>query len=193
MEVVQWIARHPGHADPVVIFAPASADRLPASLGMPALRRRSATLTSRHLPRPLAAAVAVDAVDDAAAAALPSEAGAVVLRLALQVDGDSGLVVDRDDVHFAAVLGEFVGVVADLCAAAGLPFVAAGAAPGRRAVDIALGAVAGMGRARLGDALTLCAAAVRSAALARGFDVRCSLVLADRPAIDVDGHIEERL
>jgi hypothetical protein len=194
MDVVQWIARRPG--DPVVgvCFAPSSAERLVVGPGQPPLRRRGATLASTHLLRPLVAALPADAVDDDR----PSRVGdGVVLRIALLAGADPIIDGGADDVRFAAVLGEFVGVAADLCAAAGLPFAAALPAKDSQALDVVLGAVDGMSRARLGDALVLFAVAVRTAALARGFDARLALMLAGGPQTEkvvvVDGRIEEHL
>jgi hypothetical protein len=52
-----------------------------------------------------------------------------------------------------------------------------------------------MSRARLGDALVLFAVALRTAALARGFDARASLVShePEENEVVVDGLIEEHL
>jgi hypothetical protein len=196
MDVVQWIARRPGDPAVGVCFAPSSAERVVAGVDVPVLRRRGATLASVHLPRPLVAALPFDVVDDDR----PTRVGELLLvRIVLLSGGDP--IVDgsvdgaADDVRFAAVLGEFVGVAADLCAAAGLPFSAAVPSCGGQALDVVLGAVAGMSRARLGDALVLFAVAVRTAALARGFDVRATLVMpTSTPAeVVVDGRIEEHL
>ena len=196
MDVVQWIARRPGDPAVGVCFAPSSAERVVAGSGVPALRRRGATLASAHLPRPLVAALPVDVVDDDH----PSRvADPLLIRITLLPGGDPIIAVGvdgaADDVRFAAVLGEFVGVAADLCAAAGLPFQAAAPSHGCRALDVVLGAVAGMSRARLGDAVILFAVGVRTAALARGFDVRAALVLphGTQSEVVVDGRIEEHL
>jgi hypothetical protein len=191
MEVEQWIARRPGCDDLMIVFAAASTERLPAAFGLPALRRRSAPLVSDELPRPLVAAVAVDVVDDDRPPRLAAAAAAAGLRVVVTHDGDSPFVVG-DDVRFAAVLGEFVGVVAGLCEAAQLPFVAASGGAQGGAIDVGFGPLQGLGRARLADALVTLAVGVRTAALARGFDARCEFVLDSATRI-IDGRIEEWL
>jgi hypothetical protein len=193
MDVVQWLVRRPGDAVVAVVFAAASAERLPATSSLPALRRRSSTLVSDHLPRPFVAAVAAEVVDEAVPTRLPPDAGRVALRLSLRADGDAPLLVDACDVRFAAVLGEYAGVVADLCAAVGLPFVAALPVDARRALELVLGGVGGMSRQRLGDAVVLFAVAARTAALARGFDASCDVVVDGAVVGVVDGRVEELL
>jgi hypothetical protein len=196
MDVVQWIARRPGDPAVGVCFAPSSAERIAGGAGVGGLRRRGAALTSVHLPRPLVAALPIDTVDDDR----PSRVdGLLVVRVGLLPAGDPIVAVGddgaADDVRFAAVLGEFVGVAAELCTAAGLPFSAAVPSRGGQALDVVAGPVGGMRRARLGDALILFAVAVRTAALARGFDVSTALVTATSPSSEVvvDGRIEENL
>jgi len=160
------------------------------------LRRRSAPLVSRHLVRPLAVAVAhgIDDDDDGAIA-LPDEPGRVVVRFTLAAEGEPILAADADDVRFASVLGEFVGVVIDLCEAAGLPVM--GAMPGdeRRALVVLLGSLRGQTRSRLADALLLLSAAVQMAALARGFSARAALEVpgAAQPVRPIDGRLEATL
>ena len=166
MDVVQWLVPRRDDAAAGVVFvcfAPAWADRLPAMAGLPALRRRSAPMVSRHLPRSLAVAVAA---------------------------------ADIDDVRFAAVLGEFVAVVVDLCEAAGLPVMGAVPVDERRGLQILFGGLNGMGRVRLGDALLMLAAATQTAALARGFSARAVVVVVNDPqraAIAIDGRLEAQL
>ena len=200
MDVVQWLV--PGRdgaagADVGVCFAPAWADRLPPVGRQPALRRRSAPLVSRHLARPMAVAVPLSAVDDEEATGLPDAPGAVSIRFSLSVDGEPMLAPDADDVRFAAVLGEFVGVVIDLCEAAGIPVMGAVPVDERRALDVLVGGLRGQTRARLADALLLLAAAVQMAALARGFSTTASLLVPLVPGrsgvIAVDGCIEAAL
>lgn len=197
MDVVQWLV--PGADGSVAVcFAPAWADRLPAVAGRPALRRRSSPLVSRHLSRPLAVAVvASDAAivdDDETATSLPDAPGAVAVRFTLAADGEPILAADADDVRFASVLGEFVGVVIDLCEAAGLPVMGAMPVDERRSLLVLLGGLRGQGRSRLADALLLLSAGVQSAALARGFSSRASLELvAGGRLIPLDGHLEGQL
>lgn len=194
MDVVQWLVPG-GDGGVTVCFAPAWADRLPAVAGRPALRRRSAPLVSRHLARPLAVAVAAGIDDDDSPTSLPDEPGRTAIRLALSADGEPILAADADDVRFASVLGEFVGVVIDLCEAAGLPVM--GALPGdeRRALVVLLGGLRGQTRSRLADALLLLSAAVQMAALARGFSARATLeVPGTSPALrPIDGRLEASL
>jgi hypothetical protein len=194
MDVVQWLV--PGGDGAVTVcFAPAWADRLPAIAGRPALRRRSAPLVSRHLARPLAVAVPAGVDDDDGPTSLPEEPGRLAVRLTLAADGEPILAADADDVRFASVLGEFVGVVIDLCEAAGLPVM--GAMPGdeRRALVVLLGSVRGQTRSRLADALLLLSAAVQMAALARGFSARAVLDVpgAPSPVRPIDGCLEAAL
>ena len=176
-------------------FAPAWADRLPAVGSLPALRRRSAPMVSRHLPRSLAVAVAATVVDDDDASNLPDGPGQVAVRFQLAVDNEPILAADADDIRFAAVLGEFVAVVVDLCEAAGLPVMGALPVDERRGLLILLGALSGLGRIRLGDALLMLAAAAQTAALARGFTARAQLVVVNdtRPPVAIDGRIESAL
>lgn len=194
MDVVQWLVPG-GDGSVTVCFAPAWADRLPAAAGRSALRRRSVPLVSRHLARPLAVAVTVEVEDDEGPTALPGEPGRLAVRLALTADGEPILAADADDVRFASVLGEFVGVVIDLCEAAGLPVM--GAMPGdeRRALVVLLGSVRGQTRSRLADALLLLSAAVQMAALARGFSARAVLDVpgASPPLRPIDGRLEASL
>jgi len=194
MDVVQWLVPG-GDGGVTVCFAPAWADRLPAVGGRPALRRRPAPLASRHLARPLAGAVAHGVDDDDGPTALPDEPGRLAVRLTLAAEGEPILAADADDVRFASVLGEFVGVVIDLCEAAGLPVM--GAMPGdeRRALVVLLGSVRGQTRSRLADALLLLAAAVQMSALARGFSARAVLDVpgASPPVLPIDGRLEAAL
>ncbi len=192
MDVVQWLTPRPGSDDVAVCFAPPWAVNLPPHAGLPALRRRSATLVSRHLTRPFAVAVAADLVDDEAPLRLPGTAGAVSLRIALSANGVALLDAGASDVRFAAVLGEFVGVVVDLCEAAGLPLLGAQPVDERRALQLLLGALQGNARARLADALLLFAGAVETCALARGFEARCSLLHGSR-IIPINARIEVEL
>ncbi|MBM4281954.1 MAG: hypothetical protein FJ137_14740 [Deltaproteobacteria bacterium] len=208
MELVQWIARRAGDTALLVRFVPAGAAQLQAAQGWPALRRRGPTLQSPHLLHPLVAAVAADVVADDAPAAQsgpsyptqstdptdptdPTRADAgLVLRVSWATGADDALA--PDDVRFASEFGEFVAVVAALVAAAGLPLVVAHPTHDGVHLDVVLGDVGGIGRARLADALTLCAVAVRTAALARGFDAKVAVVVGPAPA-PVDGRIEETL
>jgi hypothetical protein len=219
MEVVQWIARRPGDKGLSVRFVPAGTLRLPATAGWPALRRRGPLLSSPHLPHPLVAAVAADVVDDPAVAGSVARAagGGLLLRTSLATGADDGLAADADDVRFAATFAEFVAVVAALAVAAGLPFVAAYPTLRGQQLDVVLGDVAPAyvapgdgapgdvtpghltpgevgvrGRAGLADALILFAVAVRTAALARGFDAAVAVVGGPEPA-PIDGRIEETL
>jgi hypothetical protein len=200
MDVVQWLVPGRGGAagaDVGVCFAPAWADRLPAVGRQPALRRRSAPLVSRHLSRPLAVAVPLNDIDDDEPTGLPDAPGAVTVRFALSVDGEPLLAPNADDVRFAAVLGEFVGVVIDLCEAAGIPVMGAVPVDERRALDVLVGGLRGQSRARLADALLLLAAAVQTAALARGFSTMALLMVPSTAGtsgvIAVDGCIEAAL
>jgi len=196
MDVVQWVI--PGGLDGGprsavgACFAPAWADRLPPSGRRPALRRRSAPLVSRHLSRPLAVAVPAGVEDDEAQTSLSDAPGHVTLRLSLAVEGEPLLPAHADDVHFASVFGEFIGVAIDLCEAAGLPVMGACPADERRALDIVLGSLRGQGRSRLADALLLLRAGAQQAALARGFSLTAEL-LADGRSIGVDGELEAAL
>ena len=194
MDVVQWLVPG-GDGGVTVCFAPAWADRLPAVGSRPALRRRSAPLVSRHLARPLAVAVVHGIDDDDGAATLPDEPGRLAVRFTLSADGEPILAADADDVRFASVLGEFVGVVIDLCEAAGLPVM--GAMPGdeRRALVVLLGSLRGQTRSRLADALLLLSASVQMAALARGFTARAVLEAsgAALPVRPIDGRLEATL
>jgi hypothetical protein len=194
MDVVQWLVPG-GDGGVTVCFAPAWADRLPAVGSRPALRRRSAPLVSRHLVRPLAVAVAHGIDDDDGPTALPDEPGRLVVRFTLAAEGEPILAADADDVRFASVLGEFVGVVIDLCEAAGLPVM--GAMPGdeRRALVVLVGSVRGQTRSRLADALLLLSAAVQMAALARGFTARAALEVPGvaQPVRPIDGRLETTL
>ncbi len=195
MDVVQWLV--PGANTPSevgVCFAPAWADRLPATGARPALRRRSAPLVSRHLSRPLAVAVVANDVDDESPIAIGGTPGSVTLRFSLSVRGGAIVEADADDVRFAIVLGEFVGVVIDLCEAAGVPVMGAVPADERRALDIVVGGLRGQTKARLADALLLLMGAVQMAADARGFQASM-LLLVQSPAahVAVDGTIEDHL
>ncbi len=194
MDVVQWLvpARDGDTRDVGVCFAPAWADRLPAVGAQPALRRRSAPMVSRHLPRALAVAVAADIVDDEDTSSLPTAPGLVSVRCVLSVEGEPILPANADDIRFASVLGEFVSVVVDLCEAAGMPVMGALPVDERRAVQVVFGGINGVGRARLADALLMLSAAMQMTALARGFSARAFLVVNDVPTA-IDGHIESRL
>jgi hypothetical protein len=156
------------------------------------LRRRSAPLVCKHLVRPLAVAVAADVVDDDAPVRLPGAPGSVSLRIALTAGGQSLLDASADDIRFASVLGEFVGVVVDVCEAAGLPLMGAQPVDERRALQLLLGGLHGNPRARLADSLLLFAAGVETCALARGFEARCSLIEGKR-SIAINARIEEQL
>ena len=199
MDVVQWLVPRRDDAAAGVVFvcfAPAWADRLPAMAGLPALRRRSAPMVSRHLPRSLAVAVAAADIDDDDDLTLPDGPGQVAGRFAPAVEGEPILPADSDDVRFAAVLGEFVAVVVDLCEAAGLPVMGAVPVDERRGLQILFGGLNGMGRVRLGDALLMLAAATQTAALARGFSARAVVVVVNDPGrapIDIDGRLEAQL
>ena len=192
MDVVQWLAPRPNSDDVAVCFAPAWADRLPATAGLPALRRRSSPLVCRHLIRPLAIAVAADVVDDERPVRLAGNPGAVSVRIALSANGQPLLDSAADDVRFAAVLGEFVGVVVDLCEAAGLPLMGAAPVDERKALQLLLGGLQGNSRARLADALLLFAGGVETCALARGFEARCFVVEANR-VLPINARIEAEL
>jgi hypothetical protein len=167
-----------------VVFAPSGVERVGP------VRRRASTLASSHLPRALVAAVSHETDDDER----PSRfASGLTVRIAWK-DGGTAMTGSADHVHFAAVFGEFVGVTVDLCVAAGLPFLAARPAPDGEALDVVVGSMAGIGKARLGDALVLFAVAVRTAALARGFDVVAELAVENADGgFVVDGRIEEYL
>ncbi len=201
MDVVQWIV--PGGlsdgsaaTEVGVCFAPAWADRLPSqhtASSRAALRRRSAPLVSRHLPRPLAVAVRADVDDDDTAITLPDAPGQVCLRLSLDAAGEPLIPADASDVHFASVFSEFIGVTVDLCEAAGLPVMGVCPANERRALDVVLGGLRGQSRSRLADALLLLSAAVSLAALSRGFSAQGALLLPERKIIAVDGAIEASL
>jgi hypothetical protein len=194
MDVVQWLV--PDREGAVgVCFAPAWADRLPGLGDRPGLRRRSAPLVSRHLSRPLAIAVAAGVDDDDSATTLPDEPGRLAIRLSLSVEGEPILAADADDVRFASVLGEFIGVVIDLCEAAGLPVMGALPSDERRALVVVLGSLRGQTRSRLADALLLLSAAVQMAALARGFSVGASLEVSGATPLlyPIDGRLEEAL
>ena len=198
MDVVQWLVpRRDGDngADVMVCFAPAWADRLPAVGALPALRRRSAPMVSRHLPRSLAVAVAATVVDDDDVTNLSDAPGTVAVRFLLAVENEPILPVDADDIRFAAVLGEFVSVAVDLCEAAGLPVMGALPVDERRGLQVLLGGLSGLSRVRLGDALLMLAAATQTAALARGFSARAWLVVVDnaRAPVAIDGRIESAL
>jgi hypothetical protein len=156
----------------------------------------SSAVAVQPTPSPSGSPVASDGPITLPADLTPTLASARDDEERLRGDGDAPLVTGDDDVRFAAVLGEFVGVVADLCGAVDLPFVAAVPGLDARSLDVVLGAVGGMTRARLGDALVLFSVAVRTAALARGFDASCVVVddVADGGAVcAVDGRLEERL
>jgi len=198
MDVVQWLVpRRDGDngTEVLVCFAPAWADRLPAVGGLPALRRRSAPMVSRHLPRSLAVAVAATLDDDDGATKLPDGPGQVAVTFELAVEHEPILPSDADDIRFAAVLGEFVAVVVDLCEAAGLPVMGALPVDDRRGLQILLGSLSGLGRVRLADALLMLAAATQTAALARGFTARALLavVSTSEARIAIDGRIESAL
>jgi hypothetical protein len=195
MDVVQWLVPGPnGDASVAVCFAPAWADRLPPVGTTPALRRRSAPLVSRHLSRPLAIAVAAADVDDESPIALPGAPGSVTLRFGLSVRGTPVLDAGADDVHFASVLGEFVGVVIDLCEAAGVPVMGAVPADERRALDIVVGGLRGQTKARLADALLLLLGGVQMAADARGFQATAAMMVREPAAhVAIDGQIERHL
>jgi hypothetical protein len=195
MDIVQWLVPKKD-GDVGVCFAPAWADRLPPVGSQPALRRRSAPLVSRHIARPLAVAVATTIDDDDdGATRLPEGPGLVGVRFSLSADGEPLLGPRADDVGFASTLGEFVGVVVDLGEAAGLPMMGALPVDERRGLGIVLGSLRGQTRARLADAFLLWVAAVKSAALARGFSASATLELygsspSQRP---IDGTIEASL
>ncbi|HEY1100303.1 MAG TPA: hypothetical protein VGF99_15300 [Myxococcota bacterium] len=197
MDVVQWlIPRRDGASRGalLVCFAPAWADRLPATGGMPALRRRSAPMVSRHLPRAIAVAVDAADLDDDSASSLSDSPGSVAVTIHLAVDGEPILPADADDIRFAAVLGEFVAVVVDLCEAAGLPVMGALPVDERRGLQVLLGGLSGLSRARLGDALLMLAAATQTAAMARGFSAKADLVIvADRRVLPIDALLEGAL
>ena len=152
-------------------------------------------MVSRHLPRSLAVAVGVNTDDDDDVTGLPDAPGQVAVRFVLAVQGEPILPADADDIRFAAVLGEFVSVVVDLCEAAGLPVMGALPVDERRGLQILLGGLSGLGRVRLADALLMFAAAVQTAALARGFAAKASVVVVNeaRAPIVIDGCIESAL
>lgn len=194
MDVVQWLV--PGADGSVAVcFAPAWADRLPPVAGRPALRRRSAPLVSRHLARPLAVAVVAIVDDDDGGITLPDGPGQIAVRFSVSAEGEPILAADADDVRFASVLGEFVGVVIDLCEAAGLPVMGAVPTDERRALVVLLGGLRGQTRSRLADALLLLAGGVQGAALARGFSSRASIevVGAAPKVVPIDGRLEAAL
>jgi hypothetical protein len=195
MDVVQWIARRPGDPAVVVRFVPTEVAQIEAAAGWPPLRRRGAALASPHLQRPLVAAVPAGVVDDLRLARTGLAPPVPVMLQIMLSAGDEAVFAGTDDVRFASVFGEFVGVVADLVDAAGLPLLTAHPAAQARALVVALGDVAGLGRSRLADALVVLAVAVRMAALARGFDATLSLVGHPGPeaSLVVDGRIEEQL
>lgn len=192
MDVVQWLVPLSSRKDVAVCFAPAWADRLPKTAGLPALRRRSAPLVTKHLVRPLAVAVAVDVADDEAPTSLPGAPGQVALRIHLSAEGAPLLPADADDVRFAALLGEFVGVVVDVAEAAGVPVMGVMPTDERRALQILLGGLQENPRSRLADAFLLFAGAIETCALARGFSARCSLVVEPR-VVAIDADIEASL
>jgi hypothetical protein len=191
MDIVQWLVPK-GDGDVGVCFAPAWADRLPPVGTQPGLRRRSAPLVSRHVARPLAVAVDATVEDDDGPMSLPEGPGQVVVRFALSADGAPLVDPTSDDVAFASTLGEFVGVVVDLCEAAGLPMMGALPIDERRGLGIVLGSLRGHSRTRVADALLLWAGAVQSAALARGFSSSAALevVAPSRTVRPIDGTIE---
>jgi hypothetical protein len=190
MDIVQWLVPK-NDGDVGVCFAPAWADRLPPVGTQPALRRRSAPLVSRHVARPLAVAVVATVEDDEGPMSLPEGPGQVIVRFALSADGAPLVEPKADDVAFASTLGEFVGVVVDLCEAAGLPLMGALPVDERRGLGVVLGSLRGHSRARVADALLLWAAAVQSAALARGFLSSAALeVVGARSVRPIDGTIE---
>lgn len=192
MDVVQWLVPLADRDDVAVCFAPAWADRLPATAGLPALRRRSAPLVCKHLVRPVAVAVPADVVDDERATRLPGSPGALSLRVQLSAEGAPLVDAKASDARFASVMAEFVGVVVDVVEAAGLPMMGALPVDERRALQLLLGGLQGVSRARLADALVLFAGAVEFAAHARGFDVRCFLV-ENTTLHKLDGRIEAAL
>ena len=181
-----------------VCLAPAWSDRLPAAEGRPALRRRSAPLVSRHLQRPLAVAVGLTHEDDDDETQLPLTPGSVTLRLSVNAEGSPLVAATDDDLRFSAVLGEYIGVVVDLCEAASLPVMGALPVDERRALDIVLGSLRGQTRSRLADALILVSAAAELAAFARGFSTHLSLRSTNADGqtskvVPVDGVIETEL
>jgi hypothetical protein len=192
MDVVQWLAPLPDRSDLAVAFAPAWADRLPQTRHLPALRRRSAPLVCRHLSRPVAVAVAVDVADDDRDARVPRAPGAVTLTLLLSAEGAPVVEAAADDVAFASVLAEFIGVVVDVVEAAGLPLMGVVPAEERRGLTIVLGGLMGLSRSRLADALLLFAGAVEMCALARGFQARAFVGHGDK-RFAIDGRLEEAL
>lgn len=193
MDVMQWLVPLANRKDVAVCFAPAWADRMPATAGLPALRRRSSPLVSRHLVRPVAVAVAADVVDDESETRLPGAPGQVAVRVHLSAEGAPLLDAGATDVGFAALLAEFVGVVVDIAEAAGLPLMGAMPSDERRALHLLLGGLQANPKSRLADSLLLFAGAVETSALARGFSASCSLVVSEKRTVPVDAAIESEL
>lgn len=189
MDVVQWLVPLSDRDDLAVCFAPAWADRLPATAGLPALRRRSSPLVCKHLVRPVAVAVPADVADDDRPTRLSGAPGALALRIQLSAEGGPLLGPTANDVRFASVMAEFVGVAVDVVEAAGLPLMGAMPVDERRALQLLLGGLQGTPCARFADALVLFGGAVEFAAHARGFDAACFLV--EGTALHrIDGRIE---
>jgi hypothetical protein len=172
MQLVQWIVplAEGGFS---VLFSPVWTEELPASAVSRAkgargrIRRRSAPLTSRWLPHPIALAES----EDTPRVEGPPQQRPVCVRFAFATSerGPPVSMMRDDDISFAALFAEMVRVVADLCESAALPVLAIAPDVERRGLSLTLGSLVMLPVQSAYDALCVLRVAVELCAQQRGF------------------------
>lgn len=178
MQLVQWIVplAEGGFS---VLFSPVWTEEVPAAADARGkggrVRRRSAPLSSRWLPHPIALAESEDTprVDG------PPQDRPVSVRFAFSTSerGPPVAMMRDDDISFAALFAEMVRVVADLCESASLPVLAIAPDVERRGLSLTLGSLVMLPPQSAFDALCVMRVAVELCAQQRGFLVSDAALL----------------